>query len=221
MTRQTGHPAGSAGLERGYRRLLACYPRAFRQASEDEIIAVLLDSSADGQQRVGLAESVDLLRGAVRMHLGASRSPRALLAAIRLMCVGTALELAAWIVTLLTAGQVRSGLLARHPGLTAALGQAALAHLTAIEVAGPAAAAGWLVLAWAAGRGDDWARPAFMALFGLYTASLLFDLAAHAVAWDPVGLAAVAVLWLVALAVMVLIFSPAAGRYCRPETARQ
>ena len=30
----------SARLERRYRRLLACYPRAFRRKNEDEILAV-------------------------------------------------------------------------------------------------------------------------------------------------------------------------------------
>ena len=29
-------------LERAYRRILSCYPRSFRAASEDEILAVLL-----------------------------------------------------------------------------------------------------------------------------------------------------------------------------------
>jgi hypothetical protein len=32
----------SAGLERGYRRLLACYPRAYRRDHADEILAVLM-----------------------------------------------------------------------------------------------------------------------------------------------------------------------------------
>ena len=32
----------SASLERGYRRLLAFYPRAFRRENEEEILAVLL-----------------------------------------------------------------------------------------------------------------------------------------------------------------------------------
>jgi hypothetical protein len=31
-----------ARLERGYRRILACYPRSFRRDNEGEILAVLL-----------------------------------------------------------------------------------------------------------------------------------------------------------------------------------
>ena len=66
----------SSPLERGYRRVLACYPKAFRRESEDEILAVLLATAHEGQRRVGVAESADLIMGAVRMHLGMSRSPR-------------------------------------------------------------------------------------------------------------------------------------------------
>jgi hypothetical protein len=32
---------GSSQLERGYRRMLACYPTAFRRENEEEILAVL------------------------------------------------------------------------------------------------------------------------------------------------------------------------------------
>ena len=66
----------SSPLERGYRRVLACYPKAFRRESEDEILAVLLATAHEGQRRVGVAEYADLIMGAVRMHLGMSRSPR-------------------------------------------------------------------------------------------------------------------------------------------------
>ena len=46
-----------ANLERGYRRLLAWYPRAFRREHGPEILAVLMACAADGQRRPGLAES--------------------------------------------------------------------------------------------------------------------------------------------------------------------
>jgi hypothetical protein len=59
----------SPGLERRYRRLLACYPRAFRRENEEEILAVLLACAEEGQQRPGMASSADLIRGAIRMRL--------------------------------------------------------------------------------------------------------------------------------------------------------
>ena len=46
-----------ARLERGYRRLLACYPREFRRENEDEILGVLMATSAEDQERVGLGEA--------------------------------------------------------------------------------------------------------------------------------------------------------------------
>ena len=38
-------------LERGYRRLLAFYPTAFRREHEQEMLAVLLAGAAEGQRR--------------------------------------------------------------------------------------------------------------------------------------------------------------------------
>ena len=58
-----------AELERRYRRLLACYPRAFRRENGEEILAVLLACAQDGQTRPELAASADLIRGAIHAWL--------------------------------------------------------------------------------------------------------------------------------------------------------
>ncbi|HEY1919018.1 MAG TPA: hypothetical protein VGH27_25885 [Streptosporangiaceae bacterium] len=60
-----------AGLERAYRRLLACYPRDFRGEQEDEMLGVLMASARDGQRRPGLPDTLDVLRGALRMRVRA------------------------------------------------------------------------------------------------------------------------------------------------------
>jgi hypothetical protein len=69
---------GAAGLERGYRRLLACYPARFRSEHGEELVAVLLAGARDGQRRPALAESASLLRSGLGMRLrpDASRSAR-------------------------------------------------------------------------------------------------------------------------------------------------
>ena len=69
---------GDAGLERGYRRLLACYPRRFRDEHGEELLGVLLASAQDGQHRPGLLESADLVRNGLGMwlHPDNSRSAR-------------------------------------------------------------------------------------------------------------------------------------------------
>jgi hypothetical protein len=59
----------SAPLERGYRRLLAWYPRAFRREHEDEILAVLMAGARRGQRRPGPRESVNLIASALRVRL--------------------------------------------------------------------------------------------------------------------------------------------------------
>jgi hypothetical protein len=58
----------TTALERSYRRILACYPRSFLRENADEVLAVLLDTAAEGQTRVRLAEAGDLVRGGVRMR---------------------------------------------------------------------------------------------------------------------------------------------------------
>lgn len=59
----------SAGLEQGYRRLLAGYPSAFRREHADEILAVLMAGAQDGQRRPRLTEAADLLWSALKMRL--------------------------------------------------------------------------------------------------------------------------------------------------------
>jgi hypothetical protein len=63
----------SADLERRYRRLLACYPRAFRREHEQEILAVLMAGADEGQQRPRLGEAANLIKHALWMRLGLSR----------------------------------------------------------------------------------------------------------------------------------------------------
>jgi hypothetical protein len=63
----------STDLERRYRRLLACYPPAFRHEHEQEILAVLMAGADAGQQRPRLGEAANLIRHALWMRLGLSR----------------------------------------------------------------------------------------------------------------------------------------------------
>ncbi|KAB2386145.1 hypothetical protein [Actinomadura montaniterrae] len=56
-------------LEDRYRRLLACYPAAHREAHGEEMLDVLLASARPGQTRPSLADTADLLLGAARIRL--------------------------------------------------------------------------------------------------------------------------------------------------------
>ena len=119
-----------------------------------------MDSAPDGQRRPGLAESADLIRGGLRMRLRpASRPPRTVLTAVRLMCAGAAAELAAWITYVVTAGRVRSAMAHADPGQW----HLVQAHLAAVGIAAPIGMGLWLWLAWAAARGTTRARRVFAA----------------------------------------------------------
>lgn len=206
-----------ARLERRYRRILACYPRSFRRDNEGEILAVLLDTAEPGQVRIGLAEAWDLIRGGVRMRLWPAMSrPRAVRAAVTLMLAGAAAELAALLTVIATLGSVRAAA-ARDTAAAHAL----LVHQVAVMAGAPVAIGLWLGLAWANGRGEDWARLVSVACFLLMSLSVISVLAQNAVAFAPASMIAAAVVWILGLSSVALIFTPAAGRYYRPRAVQQ
>jgi hypothetical protein len=61
-------------LARRYRAYLALYPRAYRDAHEDEMLGVLLEGARPGQQFPGLVESADLIWGAIQIRMRLLRS---------------------------------------------------------------------------------------------------------------------------------------------------
>src|ERR1700685_85428 len=63
----------SPGLERGYRRLLACYPRAFRRQHAEEVLAVLMASAPEGQKRPRLGAAAGGVRTAAEKRAGPPR----------------------------------------------------------------------------------------------------------------------------------------------------
>ncbi|HET9895418.1 MAG TPA: hypothetical protein VFQ44_10835 [Streptosporangiaceae bacterium] len=58
-----------AGLERGYRRLLAAYPQSFRREQGEELLAVLMACARQGQRRPGLAEAANVIVSGLWMRL--------------------------------------------------------------------------------------------------------------------------------------------------------
>jgi hypothetical protein len=53
-------PAGTAVLERRYRRLLGCYPPTHREFHREEMLGVLLATARPGQRTPGLGQAVNL-----------------------------------------------------------------------------------------------------------------------------------------------------------------
>jgi len=210
--------ADTERLERGYRRVLAWYPRSFLADSEEEILAVLLATAAEGQTRVGWAEAWDLVRGAVRMRLWpAAPRPRAVRAAVKLMLTGAAAELAVAITMLTTAPAVRAAIAARD----AAAVHGAAVHLILDLTLAPLVIGLWLWLAWANGRGEDWARMVSAACFGLLTLSMLAVLGQGGLIFARADVAVASAEWVLGLASVALIFTPRACRYYRPQPIQQ
>jgi hypothetical protein len=205
--------------ERRYRRLLACYPRAFRREHEEEILWVLMAGAEDRRWRSGMAESADLLRSAMWMRLrpGPPPSARTVSAAVRLMYVGAVVELCTLVTIVVTRGALESAILQRDPHYTAVQWHAEVhGQLVPLEISAVIATGVWLWLAWANGRGRRWARVALAAFFAITTVSLLNGVAQSAATYAPADLIAGIVLWLVALATVALVFN----RESHPHYAR-
>jgi hypothetical protein len=197
-------------LERRYSRLLAWYPAAFRREHQAEMLGVLMESARDGQQRAGLLDVADLIRGALTVRLRIPpQAPRTVVAAVRLMYASAAVTLATWISTMVTETSVRSAMLRTVPTRWHLM----LVHITSVEAAGPVIIAVWLWLAWAAGRGHHPARIALAAYFGLDTLVLLWMLGVGATVYAPADLIGLAVLWLAELAAIVLVFNNRSEHY--------
>jgi hypothetical protein len=194
-------------LERGYRRLLAFYPRSFRKENGDEIISVLLATSSQGQARPGLAESADLLKGAARMHMGLSRAPRSVVVAVRLMCLGALGELATMITTLATAGSIRAAAAHRYPEYAASVIRVVNFDIRLDMATLPLMMLAWLWVAWGNGRGSQWARLAAICFAALYTLAMGMNLSQGVAVLAPAAMIASAVTWAIGVAAIAFIFA--------------
>jgi len=193
----------SRQLELAYRRLVAFYPRSFRRENEEEIVTVLLATAPDGQRRPGIAESVDLLRGAVRMRMNLSRTPHTVLNAVRLMYLGAVAELGVLLVLWLTEGSIRTAIWHRYPTLTAGqVGQVNTVFTVDFAV-GAVAIPLWLLMAWATGKGSQLARVAAIVCFAVSTAGMITDLANGSPQFAPAVFTCASVVWLIGLAAIV------------------
>ena len=170
------------------------------------------------------AVTADIPAGPVRAHSpnparkpASMPMPTAVRGAVGLMCAGAVLTLADVGIVLVTLGGVRWA--AAHD---VGAGQWPFAMLTRVDfwlVSAPVGAGVWLWLAWANGRGYQWARPAFVAFFVLLTIVLFVGLSRDALPYTWRDVLATAVLWLAGLATMGLIFSQTASRYYQRRAA--
>lgn len=217
-----------ADLERGYRRLLAWYPRAFRRENGPEILAVLMACAPDGRRRPGLAESADLIRNGLRMRLrpGVPRSARTVRAAIGLMYAGAALNIvylinSVYLLIVLASIDDNKIHHMRLPEVTGTLQVPPLSPVavTAGIVPKLAVVALWLWIARVAGQRQNWARIAAAALLGLATLELaLFFAAPRLFPNDIPSYSFMALLtWPIGAAAVWLIWRPASTAFFKPQ----
>lgn len=196
-------------LERAYRRWLRWYPASFRREYEAEMLGVLLAGARAGQRRPAPLECLDLLRGALCLRLRpcAPGSDRSVVAAVKLMYLGAAVELATAIMIVATIGDIRANVIRSNPGLTVGQWHAIVAgQLEPLAVSATIAVGFWLWMAWSIGHGQRWARIAFALFFALNTWSLLHGLAGGSAVYARPDLAVASILWLVELAAVALLF---------------
>jgi hypothetical protein len=219
-----------ANLERAYRRLLAWYPREFRQENEQEILAVLLACAPDGQRRPGLAQSADLIRSGLWMRLRPSvpRSARTVRAAVRLMCAGAAVSTVNLIIFLAITFDIEAYHAILGYRLTAAqVSQLNASAITVAIVLALVPIALWLWMARATSRGRNWARSLCTVLFALATLSLtslvpqpvinITFVPTVRISFVPeLGPTMTVLTWLVGLAAVWLLWRPASSAFFRP-----
>jgi len=216
-----------ADLERGYRRLLAWYPRAFRRQNGPEILAVLMACAPDGRRRPGLAASADLIRSGLRMRLRPSvpRSARTVRAAIGLMYAAAALRTvflinSVYVFIVLASIDDNKIHHMRLPEVTGALQVPPVntAAFTVGIVGELAVIALWLWIARAAGQRQNWARTAAAALLGLTTLEIALFFAAPGLITDIPDVPALAMLtWPVVAAAVWLLRRPASTAFFKPQ----
>jgi hypothetical protein len=218
-------------LERAYRRLLACYPRAFREENGPEILAVLMACPRDGQRRPGPAQAADLIRGGLRMRLFPSvpRSAPTVRAAVRLMYAGAAVSTANLIVLLAVIADIKAyHAVLGHRLTMAQVSQLNTAAITVEIVYTLVPIALWLWMARKNGQGRNWARGLSTVLFGLATLTLssvfpqpVFNISfvpTVRLSFVPALAPAVLVLtWLAGAAAVWLLWRPASTAFFKPE----
>ena len=92
---------GGESLERAYGRLLRWYPAGHQARHADEMLGVLMAGAGSGQRRPGLADSANLIGGAMRIRIRAATTGSAGLWRDALARAGIVLPLA-WVLLKLT-----------------------------------------------------------------------------------------------------------------------
>jgi hypothetical protein len=140
-------------------------------------------------------------------------APPSVRTAVKLMYGGAVVSAISLILGLFTLGSTRHAISAADPRLTPAqVGTAVSVEVTVVLVGGLIGIGLWLWMAWASGRGHNWARITGTVFFGLYTLGMIGDVSRPA----PVGSRIVEILsWVIGLATVVMLWRGESGAFFR------
>jgi hypothetical protein len=144
---------------------------------------------------------------------GPGQPPRSVQTAVRLMYAGATLNAIGVLLGLLTVGSLRADIVKRSPSLSPT-------QIRGVEVFGVVgtvligliAIGLWVWMAWANGKGKNWARIVSAVLFGINTLNLLLSFARANVA---AALILGFLVWLAGLGAIIMMFNKESAPFYR------
>lgn len=138
-------------------------------------------------------------------------APPSIRTAVKLMYAGAALSAVSFIIGLATIGSLRQAIIkaSKTPLTTSQIHTAEVAGVVAIVLFGLIGVGLWLWMAWANGRGRNWARIVAAVLFGLNTLGLLSLARPNAAGTKIFDV----IVWLVGLGATFYLWRPDASAY--------
>lgn len=130
--------------------------------------------------------------------------PRTVAIAVKVMYAGAALQALGLVLSLVTAGGLRTAIRAQYPHFTAAqVHSAEVTAVVSVVLVGVVGIGLWVWMALANGNGQRYARVVASVLFVAYTADILFSLSRTQVV---VGFVFSMLTWLIGLAATLLLW---------------
>jgi hypothetical protein len=152
-------------------------------------------------------------------YQGASRPPppRSVLTAVRLMYAGATLNAIGIILGLLTIGSLKADIIKRDHSLTTTqVHGVEVFSIVGTVLIGLVAIGLWLWMAWANGKGKNWARIVSAVLFAIETINLFLSFHRANVA---AALILGSLVWLAGLGALFMIYSKESAPYFRQQSS--
>jgi hypothetical protein len=145
-------------------------------------------------------------------------APSSVLTAVKLMYAGAALSAIGIVLELVSIGSVKSAIKKANPKLTTTqIHSAEIVGVAIVVIIGLIGVGLWIWMAWANGRGKNWARIVASVLFGLSTIDVLLSVARpHA----TIGLLLTILVWLVGLGAILFLWRKDSSAYFQVNQVR-